>query len=110
MNCKPSLILLGAVAVFAAPPIALVRVPHSGIQPQAVVDSRGILHLLYFTGDPKAGDLFYVKSSDYGVTWSLPLRVNSKPRSAIAIGTIRGGQISAGKNGRMHVAWNGSAK
>jgi hypothetical protein len=35
--------------------------------------------------------------------------VNSEPRSALAIGTIRGGQIAIGRNGRVHVAWNGSS-
>src|SRR5438132_12816623 len=106
MNWKSLLIAAGTVAVFAASAtsprgydISIVRVPHGGIQPEAVVDSRGALHLLYFAGDPKGGDLFYVKSPDYGVTWSTPLRVNSDPGSAIAMGTIRGGQIAIGRNG-----------
>jgi hypothetical protein len=38
------------------------------------------------------------------------LRVNSQDGSAIAIGTIRGGQLAIGKNGRVHVAWNGSGQ
>jgi len=88
--------------------VALVRVPDHGIQPEAVVDRRGILHLLYFTGEPAAGDLFYVRSSDAGQTFSTPIRVNSQPGSAIATGTIRGGQIVIGRDGRVHVAWNGS--
>lgn len=116
MNWKSLPIWLGAAAIFAASPkpsqhpeVSLVHIPHGGIQPQAVVDGGGALHLLYFKGDPKGGDLFYIKSPDYGATWSTPLRVNSKPGSAIAVGTIRGGQISIGRNGRMHVAWNGSS-
>src|SRR5450631_2375869 len=99
MNWKSLLLALGTVAVFAAivksphhPDISLVQVPHGGIQPQAVMDG-GTLHLLYFSGDPKGGDLFYVKSPDYGATWSAPLRVNSDPGTAMAIGTIRGGQM-----------------
>jgi hypothetical protein len=59
-------------------------------------------------GDPMHGDLFYVKSSDSGSTWSSPLRVNAEEGSAIAIGAIRGGQIAIGRNGRIHVAWMGS--
>jgi hypothetical protein len=89
-------------------PVAFVRVPGAGIQPEALVDSRGILHVLYFSGESRAGDLFYVRSSDYGRTFSTPIRVNSQPGSAIATGTIRGGQIAIGGNGRVHVAWNGS--
>ena len=52
----------------------------------------------------------YVKSKDWGGTWSSPIRVNSHVGSALALGTIRGGQMAIGKNGRIHVAWNGSAE
>ena len=88
--------------------VVLVRVPGNGIQPEALVDRRGITHVLYFAGEPRAGDLFYVRSKDYGETFSTPVRVNSQPGSAIATGTIRGGQIAIGRGGRVHVAWNGS--
>ena len=54
------------------------------------------------------GDLFYVKSPDLGATWSSPLQVNTESGSAIAAGTIRGGQIALGRNGRIYVAWNAS--
>ena len=84
------------------------RVPEGGIQPEAAIDSRGVLHLLYFAGEPAGGDLFYVRSNDLGATFSTPIRVNSQPGSAIATGTIRGGQLALGRNGRIHVAWNGS--
>jgi len=97
-----------SVATASREAVTLVRVPHGGIQPEAVVDSRGVLHLLYFAGEPRAGDLFYVRSSDSGSTFSDPVRVNSQLGSAIATGTIRGGQIAVGRNGRVHVAWNGS--
>jgi hypothetical protein len=90
--------------------ISLVRVPNNGIQPQAIVDRAGILHLLYYFGDAGHGNLFYVKSPDAGLTWSAPLRVNSVIGTAVAAGTIRGGQIAIGKNGRIHVAWNGSSE
>lgn len=90
--------------------ISLVRVPQGGIQPQAAVDRAGTLHLLYYAGDPAHGDLFYVKSSDEGRTWSSPLRVNSQASTAVALGTIRGGQIAVGRKGRIHVAWNGSSQ
>ena len=88
--------------------VTLVRVPHGGIQPEAVVDRRGVLHALYFSGEARAGNLFYVRSSDSGVTFSPPIRVNSQEGSAIATGTIRGGQLAVGRDGRIHVSWNGS--
>ena len=90
------------------PSVLLLRVPNGGIQPEAVVDERGLLHLLYFAGEARAGDLFYVRSKDYGHTFTMPVRVNSQPGSAIATGTIRGGQIAIGRGGRVHVTWNGS--
>jgi hypothetical protein len=107
--------LLGLVGVAPGGPVAtsqatvtLVRVPHGGIQPEVVTDGRGVLHLIYFTGDPKAGDLFYTRSTDSGSTFSPAVRVNSQQGSAIAVGTIRGGQLALGRDGRVHVAWNGS--
>ena len=45
-----------------------------------------------------------------GSHFSTPLRVNSRPGSVIATGTIRGAHLAVGKNGRAHVAWMGSRK
>ncbi len=102
-----SFCLLISVHVIATE-VTLQRVPNGGIQPQGMVDSKSVLHLIYFKGEPDAGDVFYVQSKDDGVTFSDPLRVNSQPSSAIAKGTIRGARLALGKNGRVHVAWNGS--
>jgi hypothetical protein len=87
--------------------VSVRRVPNGGIQPQVLVDDRGILHMLYFAGEARAGDLFYIRSTDAGATFSAPTRVNSHQSSAIATGTIRGGQLAVA-GGRVHVAWNGS--
>lgn len=89
--------------------INLVRTPDNGLQPQAVMDEHGTLHLIYLSGDPAASDVFYVRRAP-GKEFTTPARVNSQPGSAIAVGTIRGAQIALGKNGRVHVAWNGSSK
>ena len=88
--------------------VALHKTPDRGIQPQAAIDAKGTLHLLYFQGDPKAGNLTYVRRE--GGSFGRPLRVNSQDGSAIAVGTIRGGHLALGKNGRVHVAWNGSGQ
>jgi hypothetical protein len=90
--------------------VTVLRVPDRGIQPQVVVDGKGTIHLIYFGGDPKAGDIFYVRSETGGDKFSRPLRVNSGRGSAIAIGNIRGAHLALGKNGQVHVAWNGSDK
>jgi hypothetical protein len=81
------------------------RVPDGGIQPRAMLDQRGILHLLYFKGDPAGGDLYYTTSRDLGRTFSPAVRVNSTPASVLATGTMRGGQMALGRGGRVHVAW-----
>ena len=102
--------LLSAVGAVnpVQPSINLMRVPDSGIQPQ-IIEKDGVIHLLYFTGDPRNGDLNYVASHDYGKTFSKPIRVNSEPGTAMATGNIRGGQMAIGANGRVHVAWIGSS-
>lgn len=90
--------------------VTLLRVPNKGIQPQVVMDDKGVLHLLYFQGDPRHGDIFYVYSRNDGETFSRPLRVNSVEGSAIAIGNIRGAHLAVGRKGRVHVAWNASPR
>lgn len=91
-------------------PVNLVKTPGSGIQPQVLVDAKGTLHLLYFTGEAKGGNLQYARREPGQVRFSAPIKVNSQPGSAIATGTIRGGQLALGRNGRVHVAWNGSGQ
>ncbi len=88
----------------------LTRVPEGGLQPQALVGSDGTLHLVYFRGDPKAGDLSYARRTNGSGEFTKPIRVNAQPGAAIAIGTIRGAQMALGKSGGVHVAWNGSGK
>ena len=90
----------------ASADVTLLRIPEGGIQPQAVVDKSGSIHLVYFKGAARAGDLFYVSKGANDSDFSKPLRVNSKSSNAIAVGTIRGAQIALGKDGRIHVAWN----
>ena len=99
--------LLSALSTLAAPQVLVERTPDGGIQPQTVVDETGTTHLLYYGGHAKAGNLFYSRAEKDG-SWRSPIRVNSQDGSAIAAGTIRGGQLAVGAKGRVHVAWNGS--
>ena len=92
----------------ASTQVRLFRAPNGGLQPQAAMDERGTLHLIYLTGDPAASDVFYVRRAKGQTGFSTPLRVNSQPGSAVATGTIRGAQLALGKNARLHVIWNGS--
>lgn len=97
-----------AQEVQTPPAVKTMRVPDGGIQPQVAVDRAGTVHLVYFKGDPRNGDIYYVKSTDAGDSFSKPIRVNSQVGSALAIGSVRGSQLAIGKNNRAHVAWNGS--
>ncbi len=98
---------LGRSRTDAASATVLIRTPDGGIQPDLATDASGALSLLYFKGDPAAGDLYYVRL-DADLRASPAIRVNSRAGSAIATGSIRGGQIATGRNGRVHVAWPGS--
>jgi hypothetical protein len=91
----------------AIPIIRLLRTPHDGIQPQTVLARNGALHMIYFKGDASAGDLEYVRRDPAGNDFSQPIRVNSEPGSAVAIGTVRGPQLAVGQSGRAYVIWFG---
>ncbi len=100
-------LFLVASSLGSAGPIKLLATPDDGIQPQAATDAKGVVHLIYFKGDPKAGDIFYVRREPGQNEFSKPLQVNTQPHTAMALGTIRGAQLAVGKNGRVHVAWDG---
>jgi hypothetical protein len=90
--------------------VKMVRVPNGGLQPQALIDDGGVLHLIYFSGEPQGGNLFYVQRAAGKEEFTLPIRVNSEQNSSVAVGTIRGAHLALGKNGRVHIAWNGPQK
>ncbi|MGI8469894.1 MAG: sialidase family protein, partial [Pyrinomonadaceae bacterium] len=92
----------------SSPKVILLRAPDGGIQPQAAVDSKGIVHLIYYKGDAQAGDVFYVRLDGAGKSLAAPIRVNSQSGSAIAMGWVRGAQIAIGRGDRVHIIWNGS--
>ncbi len=94
--------------VSAVPVVEIAATPGGGIQPQSLVDAAGTMHLIYFKGEPRAGNLFYVQRKAGAADFSPPLQINSQPGTAIAAGSVRGGQIAIGRNGWVHVAWNGS--
>jgi hypothetical protein len=103
-----SLLVLLVLCSAALGGVKTVRVPDGGIAPQAAVDAKGVVHLIFFKGDAKAGDIFYTTSTDGGATFAKSVRVNSEPNSSLAAGTIRGPHLALGRNGRPHVAWMGS--
>jgi hypothetical protein len=106
----PTMLVLAERSRADEPRVQAVRTPDGGICPQVQSDSRGRIHLIYFKGEPRSGDVFYVRSDDGGSTFTKPIRVNSQPQSVIIMGTVRGPHLALGKNDRPHVAWMGSEK
>src|SRR5438477_618921 len=121
-RAKGSAVLAGCLAALAVaaisadtrgriaePQVRILRVPQGGIQPETVVGPDGTLHMTCFTGDAAAGNIEYVREAPGAKGFSAPIRVNSQPASAVAIGTVRGPQMALGRNGRIYVVWFGSA-
>jgi len=88
--------------------VKTVRIPDRGVQPQGLVDSEGTLHLIYLGDEPGNANVYYAHQAAGEEKFSKPVRVNSQPGSAIAIGSIRGAHLALGKANRVHVVWNGS--
>lgn len=58
--------------------VELVRVPNGGIQPEIAVDAAAVVHMVYLAGEAAAANVFYVRSTDDGKTFSRAMRVNSQ--------------------------------
>src|SRR5580704_13432291 len=89
-----------------APPlsrITFLRTPREGIQPQTVLDRKGVLHMIYFKGNASGGDIEYVWRNPKGKDFSHAIRVNSEERGARAGGRVGGPKIAVGRTGRVYV-------
>ena len=93
--------------VTAVASVRVEAVPEGGLQPEVAVGPDGMVHLVYLRGEAGSADVRYTWRRA-GQSWAEAQTVNSRPGSAIAIGSIRGAQVAVGKAGRVHVIWNGS--
>ena len=102
-----ALILLTTSSISAgvAGEVEFLQVPNGGIQPQAVADAQGMLHLVYYQGESKKGNLFYVTRHPGASEWSSAIQVNSRDGSADRNEAISRAQIAIGKDGLVHVVW-----
>ena len=107
MRVIPLLLAALLTPVLQAGNVSVSDTPNSGLQPRLLVDTKGTPHVLWYAGDARGGDVFHATRNP-DKTWSKPVRVNSEPGSAIAAGTIRGAQAALGRDGALHVVWNGS--
>ncbi len=107
--CFNSVILLcSSVSLAGDLAVTFEKTPHGGIQPQAIVDATGRVHLLYYKGQPREGDLFYVTRATGQKGFPTPLKVNSIGGSACCIGSVFRTRMALGPDGIVHVLWNGS--
>jgi hypothetical protein len=90
------------------PRVKVVRLPPGASHPRAVLGKEG-LHLVYFMGDPRRGDVFYVGAAvAEKVDFSKPVRVNSQPGSACMADPGCGLQFMVDRfSGQVHVVWSG---
>lgn len=88
--------------------VRLQRIPLGGLQPQVATDVAGTVHLVFLQGSPAEADVFYCRRRPGAAEFSLPVKVNSEPGSALALGTIRGPQMAVSFDGVVHIVWNGS--
>ena len=93
----------------ALPGVELMRLPVGAMQPVALTDAGGTVHLVWLQGDPKASEVYY-QCLPAGLTnGSHPIQVNAVANTGIAMGTVRGVTLALGRNGKVHVVWNGSS-
>jgi len=81
--------------------VKVAATPNGGMVPDAEIDRQGVVHVAYVTGE----NVYYVKSSDEGSTFTAPIRVNSETDTAHPANMYRGPDLALGKDGRVHVIW-----
>jgi len=101
MTRKVWLALVSTVGLWAAE-VRTVTIPGGGIAPDAAVDTKGAVHVVF----GRESNAYYVRSSDNGRTFSAPLRVNTTD-GVVSVGRERGPKLALGKNDSVHVAWIG---
>lgn len=92
-----------------AAPAKVMRVPDGGKDPQAVVAADGTVHLVFWKGDEKGGDLFYAMRAADAAEFGKAVRVNAEAGAVGATEGARGAQIAV-SNKFVHVVWNGGQK
>lgn len=106
-------ILLGCILAFqtnlpikaAEQEIEFLRVPDNGVQPRAVAEKSGRIHLVYLRLNNAGGDIYYTVREPGAGGWSDPIRVNSEAGSVKSFGAIGRAELALGKNARPHITW-----
>lgn len=75
---------------------------NGGYNPKFAIDSTGVFHVVWFTGDNTPLRLIHRQSSDKGVTWSEPVVLTDAATQPDIPFTLL-----ADAEGQVHLAWNG---
>ena len=87
---------------YPATPVTRITVLNGGVNPEVVLDGKGVLHIVY----GKANNAYYVKTGDWGKTFSKPVQLNRQP-DTVTVGGERGPKLSLGQDNSVHVVWLG---
>jgi hypothetical protein len=80
--------------------VHVVRPPRDSFVPDVVLDTRGVLHMVY----ARNKNAEYVRSADNGVTWTDPVIVNTEGTVEFKMGE-RGPKLALGRDCTIHVVW-----
>jgi hypothetical protein len=97
--------LLGTTPAIGAGSVRVIAPPNQGAVPDAEVDERGVVHLVYVSG----GNVQYVRSEDGGNSFSSPLLVNSEAGAVPPPNMFRGPDVAVGGGNIVHVVWYSNA-
>lgn len=64
-----------------------------------VIDDNGVLHVV--AADSQKNEVYYMKSADRGVTWTIPVEVSSSPDKIVTTSS----RLAIDSNGVLHVVW-----
>jgi len=92
----------GFYRLHSGPPAAVqvLRTPAGSLVPDAAVDNRGTLHVVYGLNH----NAYYIQSTNNGATFTSPVKVNSTGSVETEMGE-RGPKLAVGKDGVIHVVW-----
>lgn len=107
MSMRSALLICCSFLLFRlmAAEVEYFPLPNGGIAPTMCTDAQGTVHLLYFMGDPKAGDMYYMRREKSAKSFTKPIQVNSSAKTAMVIGYTRGPDMAVSSAGDVHVSW-----
>ncbi len=82
------------------PSIKIINAPEGSFVPDVMMGAKGALHMVY----ARDRNAYYQQSSDNGVTFTRPVKVNSEGDVCFTMGE-RGPKLALGKDGSIHVVW-----